>query len=128
MAYRDQFADAFSGRLGALFLVETDSRRRGAVGPAGRPATPLATRRRLLAGRLLTTLGIVFNRINVVLLAMDLRGAMPQDPPETYMPTVVEWGISIGLIAATIFLFGLAVRYCCRCCRRSVRAGLHATV
>jgi formate dehydrogenase iron-sulfur subunit len=23
---------------------------------------------------------------------------------------VVEWGISVGLIAATIFLFGLAVR------------------
>ena len=25
-------------------------------------------------------------------------------------PSVVEWGISLGLIAATIFLFGLAAR------------------
>ncbi|HEU4892482.1 MAG TPA: hypothetical protein VFT47_13085 [Vicinamibacterales bacterium] len=35
---------------------------------------------------------------------------MPQISPETYRPTVIEWGISIGLIAATIFLFGLAAR------------------
>ena len=48
--------------------------------------------------------------VNVVLLAMDLRGAMPQTLPESYMPSIVEWGISIGLIAATIFLFGLAAR------------------
>ena len=26
------------------------------------------------------------------------------------MPSIVEWGVSIGLIAATIFLFGLAAR------------------
>jgi Ni/Fe-hydrogenase subunit HybB-like protein len=30
--------------------------------------------------------------------------------PESYRPTVVEWGVSIGLIAATIFLFGLGAR------------------
>ena len=30
---------------------------------------------------------------------------------EHYMPSLVEWGISIGLIAATIFLFGLGARW-----------------
>jgi formate dehydrogenase iron-sulfur subunit len=63
-----------------------------------------------MLGALLTTLGIVFNRVNVVLIAMDLRGAMPQIAPEIYSPSVFEWGISVGLIAATIFLFGLGVR------------------
>ena len=61
-------------------------------------------------GALLATLGVVFNRVNVVLFAMTLKGSMPQVSPETYSPTIVEWGVSIGLIAATIFLFGLGVR------------------
>ena len=110
MAYRGQFENAFSGRLGALFLTELIA---GGVVPLILLGVPRLRSQpsTLLAGAALTTLGIVFNRINVVLLAMDLRGAMPQSLPETYMPTVVEWGISIGLIAATIFLFGLAVRY-----------------
>ena len=55
-------------------------------------------------------LGVVFNRVNVVLLAMSLKGPMPQIAPETYSPSIFEWGISVGLIAATIFLFGLGVR------------------
>lgn len=41
---------------------------------------------------------------------MNLRGPMPQFAPETYSPSIVEWGISIGLIAAIIFLFGLGAR------------------
>jgi formate dehydrogenase iron-sulfur subunit len=52
----------------------------------------------------------VFNRINVVLLAMNLKGPMPQVAPVSYVPSIFEWGISIGLIAATIFLFGLGAR------------------
>ena len=52
----------------------------------------------------------MFNRINVVLWAMDLKGPMPQNAPASYTPSVVEWGISIGLIAAAIFLFGLGAR------------------
>ena len=42
---------------------------------------------------------------------MELKGAAPQDAPQPYFPSVVEWGISIGLIAATIFLFGLVARH-----------------
>ena len=64
----------------------------------------------LAAGALVCALGVVFNRINVVLWAMDLKGPMPQNAPAPYAPSVVEWGISIGLIAAAIFLFGLGAR------------------
>jgi formate dehydrogenase iron-sulfur subunit len=49
--------------------------------------------------------------MNVVLFAMTFRGRMPWGAPEGYVPSVVEWGISIALIAATIFLFGLAARH-----------------
>ena len=66
--------------------------------------------RLLFWGALLATSGVVFNRINVVLLAMQLRGPMPQVAPASYAPSIFEWGISVGLIAATIFLFGLGAR------------------
>lgn len=65
----------------------------------------------LFIGALLAVLGVTYNRMNVVLFAMTFRGRMPWRAPETYTPSIVEWGISVGLIAATIFLFGLAVRY-----------------
>jgi formate dehydrogenase iron-sulfur subunit len=64
----------------------------------------------LFFASLLAVLGVAFNRMNVVLFAMTFRGRMPWDVAETYAPSIVEWGISIGLIAATIFLFGLAAR------------------
>ena len=64
----------------------------------------------LFAASLLTVIGVAYNRMNVVLFAMTFRGRMPWGAPETYSPSVVEWGVSIGLIAATIFLFGLAAR------------------
>ena len=56
------------------------------------------------------SLGVAYNRMNVVLFAMTFRGRMPWVAPESYTPSIVEWGISIGLIAATIFLFGLGAR------------------
>ncbi len=58
----------------------------------------------------LAAAGIVMNRVNVVLFAMHMRGPMPGWAPKSYTPSVVEWGLSIGLIAATIFLFGLGAR------------------
>ena len=48
--------------------------------------------------------------MNVVLFAMEFNGPMPGSAPRTYFPSIVEWGISLGLIAATIFLYGLAAR------------------
>jgi len=109
MVIRGRFPEAFSGRLGVLFIVEIVL---GGLVPLFLLARAQLRERPqvLFVGALLTTLGVVFNRVNVVLLAMHLKGAMPQVAPESYSPSVFEWGISIGLIAATIFLFGLGVR------------------
>jgi formate dehydrogenase iron-sulfur subunit len=110
LAVRGQIGTAFSGRLGMLFAVEIFL---GGIFPLALLATASLRQhpKVLFIGALLTTLGVVFNRINVVLLAMDLKGPMPQNAPETYSPSVFEWGISIGLIAATVFLFGLGARW-----------------
>lgn len=109
MAIRGEFASAFSGRLGALFAAEIVL---GGIVPLGLLASSsLRSRPRVLfVGALLSVLGIVFNRVNVVLWAMDLKGPMPQLARASYIPSVFEWGISVGLIAATIFLFGLGAR------------------
>ena len=109
MVIRGQLAGAFSGKNGALFAAELIL---GGVlplfllAPTARKVRPAV----LAAGALLCALGVVFNRINVVLWAMDLKGAMPQTAPASYAPSLVEWSISIGLIAAAIFLFGLGAR------------------
>jgi formate dehydrogenase iron-sulfur subunit len=109
LAIRGGYINAFSGKLGALFAIEIVL---GGVVPLILLARESLRQRPgyLFIGALLTTIGVVFNRVNVVVLAMDLRGAMPQTAPETYAPSAFEWGISIGLIAATIFLFGLGAR------------------
>ena len=106
---RGQLSNAFSGKLGILFAAEIIL---GGIAPLLFMArASLRTRPPLLfLGSLLITLGVAFNRMNVVLLAMHLKGPMPQVTPESYSPSVVEWGISVGLIAATIFLFQLGVR------------------
>ena len=109
MVIRDQFRSAFSGGLGALFAVEILM---GGILPLILLA-PLRLRNNptvLFVGAILAALGVVFNRVNVVLLAMSLKGPMPQIAPQIYSPTIIEWGISVGLIAATIFLFGLGAR------------------
>ena len=110
MILRGQFASAFAGHDGVLFAIEL-------VFGGMLPLILLASKSLrqqpalLCAGALLTAAGITFNRVNVVLLAMHLSGPMPgRVGPELYTPSLVEWGISIGLIAATIFLFGLAAR------------------
>jgi formate dehydrogenase iron-sulfur subunit len=109
MAVRGEFVNAFSGSLGALFATEIVLG--GLVPLALLSRAPQRARPALLlAGTLLTAMGVTFNRVNVVLLAMHLKGPMPQVAPAPYAPSVFEWGISIGLIAATIFLFGLGAR------------------
>jgi formate dehydrogenase iron-sulfur subunit len=109
IALRGQLAGAFGGRLGALFLVEIVL---GGLVPLALLARPAQRARPtvLMLGALLTTLGVVLNRVNVVALAMNLKGARPQFAPEPYLPSIFEWGVSIGLIAAAIFLFGLGAR------------------
>jgi formate dehydrogenase iron-sulfur subunit len=109
MAVRGQFANAFSGSVGALFTTEIVLG--GFVPLALLSRASLRARPGFLfAGTLLTAMGVTFNRVNVVLFAMHLKGPMPQVAPASYSPSVFEWGISVGLIAATIFLFGLGAR------------------
>jgi formate dehydrogenase iron-sulfur subunit len=64
----------------------------------------------LLTGAALATGGVVLNRVSVVALGMRLKGPMPQIAAVSYSPSLVEWGISAGLVAATIFLFAWGVR------------------
>ncbi len=110
LAMRGQLGAVADGGLGLVFLLE--------VGVGGllplfllyraavtKSASTLAWATGLVAG------GVVLHRACVVLLGMTLPGPMPQVlVPESYSPSLVEWGISVGLIAATIFLFGLGLR------------------
>ena len=109
MVVRGRFADAFSGDHGMLFAAEIIL---GGVLPIALLARASLRSRPtvLFLGALLTVAGVVLNRVDVVLLAMNLKGPMPQIAPASYSPTVFEWGVSVGLIAASIFLFGLGVR------------------
>jgi formate dehydrogenase iron-sulfur subunit len=106
---RGQLGGALSGATGALFLAEILV---GGVLPLALLASAKnrENAKVLFGATLLGTLGIVFNRMNVVVFAMTLPGAAPGNQPQGYFPSVFEWGISVGLIAATIFLFGFAVR------------------
>ena len=109
LVLRGQLANAFSGGLGALFAVEIFL---GGVVPLALLARRSERVRPtlLFAGAFLTAAGVILNRVNVVLLAMNLKGPMPQNAPASYSPTVFEWGVSLGLIAAAVFLFGLGAR------------------
>jgi len=110
LALRGQLGRAFTGPRSGLFLLEvvlcglvplvllSTARLRGRVGV-------------LALGSALSVVGIVLNRSSAVIFAMNLKGPMPQIAPSGYMPSIFEWGISVGLVAATIFLFGLGVRY-----------------
>jgi formate dehydrogenase iron-sulfur subunit len=110
MAVRGQLSGAFAGPLGVAFAAEILL---GGVLPLillGRRS--LRNRAGVLAAAsALAVAGVAYNRMNVVLFAMTFRGRMPWRAAESYAPSIVEWGISIGLIAATIFLFGLAARF-----------------
>lgn len=110
MILRNQISGAFAGKLGMAFAAEILL---GGVLPLVLLARNSFRKRPdlLFVGALLAVLGVTYNRMNVVLFAMTFRGRMPWRAPEAYTPSIVEWGISVGLIAATIFLFGLATRY-----------------
>jgi len=106
LAVRGELAGAFAK---PLFLLE--------VGVGGFVALALLSSAKLRAnpkmlglGAFLSMAGIVLNRINVVVGGMHLPGIAPGGAPQAYSPSVAEWGVSIGLIAATIFLFGLGAR------------------
>jgi formate dehydrogenase iron-sulfur subunit len=109
LAFRGQLAHAFEGKLGALFAVELLLGGLLPLALLSRASLRLKPNV-LFLGALLAALGIVLNRVSVVLLAMEMRGTMPGFAPKSYTPSIVEWGLSIGLIAATVFLFGIGAR------------------
>jgi len=108
LVVRGQLGAALAGPKAALFAAEILLG--GAVplailGSAKLRENPKA----LFWGALLACGGAVLDRANVVVFAMNLRGPMPF-APRPYSPSAFEWGVSVGLIAATIFLFGWAAR------------------
>lgn len=64
----------------------------------------------LVCSTLLAMGGVMFNRLNVVLLGMHLPGTQPGGVVGTYYPSLVEWTLSISLIAAAIFFFATGVK------------------
>jgi formate dehydrogenase iron-sulfur subunit len=109
LAMRGHLAAAFSGPRAGLFMAETLLC--GVV-----PLVLLGSRKlresasMLFWGAFLACGGVILNRVDVVVYALDLKGPIPQEAPQPYSPSLYEWGLSVGLIAATIFLVGWAVR------------------
>jgi formate dehydrogenase iron-sulfur subunit len=107
MALRSGFAGAFSGRAGLAFAAEILL---GGVVPL-----ILLSSRSLRSGRTRSWRAPRGPRRGVQPderrpFAMTFRRPDALVEPHTYFPSIVEWSISIGLIAATIFLFGLGAR------------------
>jgi formate dehydrogenase iron-sulfur subunit len=110
LALRGGFDGAFAGRYGALFTTEVVL---GGLVPLvllGRAAWR-SQPGMLFTAAALTLGGVILNRVNVVILAMAPKGPMPWTAPSGYTPSLVEWGLSLGLLAATVFLFGAGVRW-----------------
>ncbi|MHC4548599.1 MAG: NrfD/PsrC family molybdoenzyme membrane anchor subunit [Planctomycetota bacterium] len=104
LVWRGQLTATFAGGRGALFWAEI-------VLGGFLPALLLARgRRALMPGALLAVGGVVLNRLNVVLLGMDLAGPAPGLAPRGYVPSTLEIVISVGVIAATVFLFALGAK------------------
>jgi formate dehydrogenase iron-sulfur subunit len=108
LAYRGEFQNG--GSKTGLFLVEILLG--GLLPLILLSSNKLRSNPKILGfGCALAVAGIVLNRLNVAAFGMTLRGAMPENAPVHYFPSIFEWGVSAGLVAATIFLFGLGVRY-----------------
>ncbi|MFA6033628.1 MAG: NrfD/PsrC family molybdoenzyme membrane anchor subunit [Myxococcota bacterium] len=94
-----------SGSKGGLFLVEILV---GGVLPLILLASAGLRKNKgiLTLSILLVMFGVIFNRLNTVLLGMNLPGTIPGGNVGGYTPSIIEWAVSIGLIAAAIVLFG----------------------
>jgi formate dehydrogenase iron-sulfur subunit len=109
LAIRGQLGAAFTGSKAALFTAEVVL---GGVIPLALLGVKQLREnpRTLFLGALLACGGVILNRIDVVRLAFDTKGPIPQVAAVPYSPSVFEVGLTVGLIAATIFLYGWAVR------------------
>jgi formate dehydrogenase iron-sulfur subunit len=106
---RGKIGLAFSGQDGPLFLIEVIA---GGIIPfVLLSQEKLRNNNKILVlGALLALVGVIFNRTNVVLLGMNLPGTMPGGLVEVYYPSLVEWTLSISLIAAAIFFYALGLK------------------
>ena len=59
----------------------------------------------VITAAVLVVLGVIFNRLNVVIFALAVR------PGYTYFPTWMEFGIAAGLIAWALLIIWLAYRF-----------------
>lgn len=98
-----------SGEKGGLFLLEVIA---GGILPILLLwSEKVRKNRSLLAiGAILALFGVIFNRLCVVLLGMKLPGTMLAGGVGTYYPSIVEWAISISLIAAAVLFFSLGIK------------------
>jgi formate dehydrogenase iron-sulfur subunit len=64
----------------------------------------------LVCATVLALSGVIFNRLNVVLLGMKLPGTQPGGIVGMYYPSLAEWTLSISLIAAALFFFSTGVK------------------
>ncbi len=106
LVVRGGFADALSGPSSVLFFVETLVG--GLLALVLLSNTKLRSNASVLAiGAFLSLGGVILNRANVVLFAMELKGPIPQTLPSFYTPSLIEWAVSIGLVSATVLLYKL---------------------
>ena len=107
--FEGQLSRALTGPKSGLFLVEIAL---GGLLPMVLLGSARLRRQpgTVALATLLALLGVVLNRVSAVFFAMKLNGPMPQLAPQTYIPSVWEWGLSAGMIAAAILLFRLAVQ------------------
>jgi len=107
---RGKLSLAFSGRNGALFLLEMIA---GGLVPIILLSTHSLRMNKslIISSTVLALFGVIFNRTNVVLLGMSLPGTQPGGLVGTYYPSLIEWTISLSLIAAAVFLFAMGVKF-----------------
>jgi len=106
---RGKIGLAFSSGTGALFLVEIIV---GGILPIVLLSSAALRNKKsvLVFSTVIALLGVIFNRMNVVLLGMTLPGTMPGGLVGRYHPSIIEWAVSISLIAAAIFLFAVGAK------------------
>jgi len=106
---RGKLSLAFSGKGGALFLIEI-------IGGGIIPIILLSRAKlrsnhyAIIASVVLALGGVIFNRLNVVLLGMNLPGTMPGGSVGIYYPSMVEWALVISLVAALFFFFSIGAK------------------
>lgn len=106
---RGEIGLAFAGTDGVRFLIEIIAG--GLIPIAILSLASLRNQNKILVlATLLAIFGVIFNRLNVVLLGMRLPGTMPGGPVPVYYPSLVEWMLAISLVSGAVFFFALGLK------------------